>query len=922
MSYSKSIFISYCDNDKDTAVELHSFLVTLFGDEIWVKDFDLNGGDLIVDSIALAVTDANCFIIIISNASIKSNWVKTQLNLATIRSIEDDNFKIIVIRIDKSEWPNHLRVALDGKFTVDLSEVQDRDNEYFKVANFIDASALIPKNEIYLGRGDDTDRFSLLARRNKIIFILGWAGIGKTKFVTNSVSEKTRKRPLSLRMTKAQSIDLLARQIIQKAHVRQPISLETFSDKDWIDMALDALKQRQDHFFLFLDNAEESLTPDNKLLPYLEHFLESFSRTDIETYIILATTRTPDYPASIGSTTDVLKLFGLGDIYIKEIIDLGLEEVGSQLLLSSPELSEIVGLVGGHPLAAKMMTSYLKIRPPASILSEKSKRRFQLKIAEYILRSATQSILSELHLLILYILAIVREPVTLHDILSIKKISRYDLETIHKAILKLTELFLIEQNGEMMSLHNFIEAYYREQLSNKKAILENLCSQFGQYAYAKALQLNIELSEFLNKGGSADDEIALKLSNDIFRYVLPADRLLRYVGREYLTEELPIKIKGTLREMAFYFYQEKRDYPKALDYIDKWLNINPNDDEILLYQARCFRNIRGKEDLVKAEKIISKLTTKYKMGFFAARIFREKAIIAEIRGDREKAKSFYREGIESSLRNPYPENYIGLAQLLIRELDDIPYWESIRENIAEEAVELLEKGREEYALFDRFHLGLYVEALIQAGQGDKAYPLLKEALEERPEDERLNHWMAEMLREVENYNEAEKYALKAKSLGYQKAALTLANIKYGQSLALKALQQNKMADQKLSEALEFLSDFRPILGSDTEIVDAIKSKIYRAQNNWELAKDTLEQYKDPNNYYIVYEQSLININEIDNAIVNKEYPLALLLVNNAIGHINKFAEKKKLKPSLKEILRQLMEKEEVIQRYTTSNMDS
>lgn len=914
MAFSKSIFISYCDIDKHIATQLRSFLETLLDEEVWFKDFDLNSGELIFEAITEAITEANWFIILISAASLQSQWVEAEANLATIRSMEDENFKIIIIMVDKTKWPEHIRFAFSGKIIIDLSEVKDIEKEFYRIIDYIESSSITSTKKIYVDRGEDIDRFSLLARRNKIIFILGWAGIGKTSFVTSSVSQKFHKRPLSLRITKGHSADLLARQIIQKAHVRQPIGLTTLCDKEWINIALDALKQRQDNFFLFLDNAEDSLAPDNKLLPYLGLFLESFVKADIETHIILATTRIPDYSASIGSTTDILKLSGLKDIYIKETIDLWLEGTERhQLSLRSPMIKEIVALIGGHPLAAKMIASYLKVNQPDEIISERYKQRFQLKLAEYVLRSTTKNVLTKLQLLILHILAIAHEQVTLHDMLSIKEICNYGIEDVHKAIWELTDLFLIEHDGEMMSLHNFLEAYYREQISQKKEILEKLSSQYGHYAYTKALRINNELYQFLDKGGSAEDDIAIRLSNEIFRYVLPAGRLLRSVDQERLADELPIQIKGTLRAMAFYFYQEKRDYKKALNYIDKWIEINPNDDEIMLYQARCFRNIRGKENLLKADNIISKLQTKYKKGYFAARLFREKAIIAEINGFREKAKSFFREGIESSKRNPYPENFIGLAQILTREIDEMPYWEDIRQNLAEEALQLLEKAREEYALFDRFHLGLYVEALIQAGQEDKAFPLLRETLNDRPEDERLNHKMAEILRKNEKYEEAETYALKAQRLGYQKAAFTLANIKYGQSIELIAAQKIDIAKEKLAEALRLLSNFEPSYGTDMEIVDALAAKIYRALNNWQNAKESVDKYKEPNNFYIVYEQCLIDIHEIEDAMAGERYGSALIIVKTAINRINKYASKKILKPLLIELLKNLQEKEVNIQ---------
>src|SRR2546423_8899588 len=118
--------------------------------------------------------------------------------------------------------------------------------------------------------------------------------------------------------------------------------------------------------------------------------------------------------------------------------------------------------------------------------------------------------------------------------------------------------------------------YYRDQLTVLEQRRDNIAHDVGMYDYNKALKLNDEFKALQVEGeADSDDKRIAKLSNDIFRYAIPANRLLLTIGEEKLAEELPIYIKGALREMVFFFYQEKRDHKRALHYAERWLELNP-----------------------------------------------------------------------------------------------------------------------------------------------------------------------------------------------------------------------------------------------------------------------------------------------------------------------------------------------------------
>jgi tetratricopeptide (TPR) repeat protein len=916
---SKGIYLSYSEDDKSIAHKLSAMITELLGDNVWLRDFDLDGGSLVIDTIDAVIADAKFFILFLSKSALKSSWIMTEASVATFKAIESQDFRMIVVRLDNTELPSHLKTAINSLYVVNLSKSIDDDSAFLDLIEYIEKTDnTFSRDVVYVDRGSDADKFSLTARRNRVIFILGWAGIGKTSFVIKSITEKLHKHPITIRLTRGHSLDLLARQILQGTHVRQPMDINKITDQQLKLTALDAIKQRSDKFFIFIDNAEEGLDASNQLLSYYDDFLGDFIKENINTHIVLATTRRPDYSPKIATASDILPLDKLDSIYIQESIDLWLHgAIKDTRLISDSDLADLVELAGGYPLAAKMIATYLKVKSPGQILMPKQVRRFQLQLAEYILRSVDQAILTDLHRLILQALSAVREPMLVEDLLSIQEFKKYRIEEIQQARWELTDWFLIQQTGEMMSLHNFLDAYYHDILRKQESLYLSIASGFGLYAYNKTMALNDKLTEIYYE--KEDNERAEKLSNEIFRYAIPAERLLRSIGKNEEADKLPLQFKGTLRDMVFYFYQDKRDYKSALSYAEKWLRLYPGDLEIMLFQVRCYRNLRDKLSLQKAEKTITDVERQDHKKRFAARLYREKAFIAEYREEREKAKAFFREGISIYSPYPYPENHVGLAQLLLREIDELPPYDyDKKEDLANEALELIEIARSNTATFDRFHLGTYVEALIQSDKEDQAFPLLEEALQDRPDDERLNYRMAEILRKRNEFDQAESYARIAVRLGHPKALLTLANIIYEQSADLMSKRHTIQARERFRKALDIILGFQPSSSHEKEVADGIASKIYRALGVWDKSKELVYAYNETRNPYTIYEQCQIDMWESQQAEVSTQYINALEKIKIVVKRIKSYEVNHQLSPVLQSVLEEAQLREEQLQKVVSS----
>jgi tetratricopeptide (TPR) repeat protein len=911
---SKDIFIAYSENEREVALKFREVLVAQFGDEVWMRDFDLDAGDLIFDVLNEAVTNAKWLIILISREAVKSQWLRYEANYGTLRSLQqDDDFKIIVVRLEDCSYPKHLEIAFDNLYIVDLSNEDDVIDGFIDITEYIKKTQNISSQQvIYEGRGADSDKLSLISKRNKFIFIVGWRGIGKTTFVENSIKSLLKKTSISVSLTSGHSHDLLSRQIIQKLRIQQPIHQGNISDSEFIGIAVDALKTHSNRFFLFLDDVQNGLDNSNRLLPYLADFLIACQDADLKTHVILATTRNPDFPEDVTKSTDMYRLGVLNNEYTEEIIYQWLENSENlRALHLSAEMPQLLKVIGGHPLAAKRMALYLRNKTPEQLLVIARRERFQLGFAEYILRS-TQNELSDIHRLILQILAIIREPVTQTDIMQIKALSvNYSLEEIHEARWELLDWFLIEQTGELMSLHGFLRTYFRNQLRNKDQLRHEIALDYGDYAYKKALDLDAELTEKINIIG---EQTKIDLSNAIFRYAIAADRLLRVVGKDELADKLPIRVKGVLRGMVYYFYQELEDYSKALNYAEKWLEINPNDSDIRLYQIRCYRKLGSNENLNEARRIIARMEQEDHRLQFKVRLVREKALIAQREGDYELSKSYFREAIKIDSRTvPYSDVYVGLARLLIREADNLPDWSIEKQEIADESIELLEVAKREPDNFYRFHLDIYVEALIEAGQEGKAFPLLLEALDYRPDDGKLNFRMAEIRRERKEFEEALHYVEIAQKQGFAASILTHANIFYDQAVLQMEKGKRNDAIELLNKALEKVSIYkrqysdRESSNFGIEVADTIQSKIYRLKGDLDAALQAIKPYLKSSDPYTIYEQSLLYSLKSDKAAAQSRYADALAHIRDAIEHISRY--KYKLPPQLKDLLDTASDKE-------------
>lgn len=103
-------FISHSSADR-TAVEELALVLARAGVDPWYAGWEIGPGDSIVDKINEGLGSCGAFVIVVSRNSVRSRWVREELNSAVVERIERQA-QIVPVRLDDSPVPpiiNHLR---------------------------------------------------------------------------------------------------------------------------------------------------------------------------------------------------------------------------------------------------------------------------------------------------------------------------------------------------------------------------------------------------------------------------------------------------------------------------------------------------------------------------------------------------------------------------------------------------------------------------------------------------------------------------------------------------------------------------------------------------------------------------------------------------------------------------------------------
>ena len=115
------IFISYSRSDKDFVDKLAANLVANKA-WVWVDRWELKVGDSLINKIQEAIQEASALLVVLSNASVSSEWCKKELTAGLVRELEEKRIIVLPVLLEDCQIPLFLRDKLYADFRSDFDE--------------------------------------------------------------------------------------------------------------------------------------------------------------------------------------------------------------------------------------------------------------------------------------------------------------------------------------------------------------------------------------------------------------------------------------------------------------------------------------------------------------------------------------------------------------------------------------------------------------------------------------------------------------------------------------------------------------------------------------------------------------------------------------------------------------------------------
>jgi hypothetical protein len=115
------IFISYSHSDKAFANKLAANLVKQNA-HVWIDSWELNVGDSLIQRIQEAIQESSALLVILSKASIQSEWCKKELNAGLVRELEEKKVLVLPVLAENCEIPIFLKEKMYADFRTDFDE--------------------------------------------------------------------------------------------------------------------------------------------------------------------------------------------------------------------------------------------------------------------------------------------------------------------------------------------------------------------------------------------------------------------------------------------------------------------------------------------------------------------------------------------------------------------------------------------------------------------------------------------------------------------------------------------------------------------------------------------------------------------------------------------------------------------------------
>lgn len=93
------VFISFSYSDRETVVDLAN-KIALLSERVWLSEWEMRAGDSLISKIDEALSSSDFVFVVISEASVKSNWVQKEVRIAQAYAVEGKIKRVIPVLLD------------------------------------------------------------------------------------------------------------------------------------------------------------------------------------------------------------------------------------------------------------------------------------------------------------------------------------------------------------------------------------------------------------------------------------------------------------------------------------------------------------------------------------------------------------------------------------------------------------------------------------------------------------------------------------------------------------------------------------------------------------------------------------------------------------------------------------------------------
>ena len=115
------VFISYSHQDRDFVEKLAAHLVKNRA-HVWIDRWELKVGDSLIEKVQSAIKTASGLIVVLSRASVASEWCKKELNAGLMRELEERRVLVLPLLLEDCEIPIFLREKRYADFRTNFDE--------------------------------------------------------------------------------------------------------------------------------------------------------------------------------------------------------------------------------------------------------------------------------------------------------------------------------------------------------------------------------------------------------------------------------------------------------------------------------------------------------------------------------------------------------------------------------------------------------------------------------------------------------------------------------------------------------------------------------------------------------------------------------------------------------------------------------